>query len=132
MPRPYASGIFPSSMTMPIAYLPAGWQTGHSVGMTNIERIRKIRGLSQSQLADMAGTTQPHISRAEKGDDGTTLRIFQAISRALDVPLADLFTEDRSTQESLLVQAFRSLSPDRQRGWLDMARTVAADRDLDD
>lgn len=39
-------------------------------GMSNIAHYRKIRGMSQEDLAQMVGVSQPHISRMEKGDDG--------------------------------------------------------------
>ena len=93
--------------------------------MTNIERIRKIRGLTQGDLAEMVGVKQPHISRIEKGDDGPPLRLFAAIADALHVSLSDLFADDRSDLETILVAAFRRLSPDRQQGWVDLAQDAA-------
>lgn len=90
----------------------AAWQ---SKGM-NIAHLRKLRGLTQNDLAAMTGMTQPTISRAERGDDGVTLGMFKSIAAALKVPLYDLFTEGRSKPEAELLDAFRSLSPDRQRG----------------
>lgn len=92
--------------------------------MNNIAIIRKIRGLSQADLADMVSTTQPSISRIEKGDDGTTLRQFIRIAEALRVELADLFSDERSTSERLLLEAFRNLPPDMKRSWVAMARSV--------
>lgn len=83
--------------------------------------------MTQEVLAARSGITQPTISRAQKGDDGSTLGVFKAVAAALDVPLADLFLEGRAKAETELVLAFRRLSPERQRGWLEMARLVASD-----
>ena len=86
--------------------------------------IRKARGLSQDDLAEMVGVEQPTISRFERGYDGVTLRLIRQIATALGVSVGDLFTDERSAAEQLLVEAFRSLPEDRQKGWLDLARVV--------
>jgi transcriptional regulator with XRE-family HTH domain len=96
-------------------------------GRMNISTIRRLRGLTQVDLADMTGLTQPTISRAENGEDGTTLGTFKQIAAALGVGLADLFADDRTKVESELLGAFRRLPIDRQKGWLDMARSVVSD-----
>lgn len=93
----------------------------------NISRIRKRRGLTQVDLAEMTKLTQPTISRAERGDDSTTMATFASIAAALEVPLAELFIDDRTAVEAELLQAFRRLPIDRQRGWIDMARIAAND-----
>jgi transcriptional regulator with XRE-family HTH domain len=93
----------------------------------NIAPIRRLRGLTQVDLADMTGLTQPTISRAENGEEGTTLGTFKLIAEALGVSLADLFADDRTKVEAELLGAFRRLPIDRQKGWLDMARSVVSD-----
>lgn len=100
--------------------------------LMNITLLRKLRRLTQADLAHLANITQPTVSRAEKGDDGTTLGVFRAIAAALNVPLSDLFTEGRSRPEAELLEAFRGLSVERQRGWLDLARSVIAEAPQDD
>ncbi|WP_373354103.1 helix-turn-helix domain-containing protein [Pseudoroseicyclus sp. CXY001] len=92
--------------------------------MSNIANIRKLRGLKQADLADLVGVTQPHISRIEGGDDGIPLRLYRDIATALGVELADLFTEERSTTERLLLDAFRRLPKDMQASWGAMAQAV--------
>lgn len=99
----------------------------HTEGM-KISDLRKARSLTQIDLAEMTASTQPTISRAENMDDGATLGTYKAIAAALNVPLADLFTEDRTKVEQALLDAFRRLSPDRQRGWLDMATLALGDQ----
>ena len=94
----------------------------------NIQKFRSARRINQTELAELCGATQPTISRAERGDDGTTLGVLKSIAAALDVPLHELFMPDRNQAELELLSAFRNLPPDRQRGWIDMARLVAQDQ----
>ena len=95
--------------------------------MSNIEQIRKSRGLNQTELGELVGITQPHISRIENGDEGPPLSLFRQIAEALGVTLADLFADDRSPAERALLESFRTLPPDRQKGWLDLARAVLSE-----
>lgn len=91
----------------------------------NIATIRRLRGLNQEQLAEMAGISQAQISRAEKGDDGVTLGKLKAIAAALRVPLEDLFVE-RTRMEAEIVQIYRRLPADRQMLWLELSRTFSS------
>lgn len=90
--------------------------------------IRKARGLSQVELAEQAGVEQPTISRFERGADGITLGVVRQIAKALDVSVAELLDEDRSETEQALLSVFRSLSPERQRGWVEMATALLPDQ----
>lgn len=91
----------------------------------NIETLRRMRGLNQEQLAEMAGISQGHVSRAENGDSGITLGKLRAIAEALGVPLADLF-QSRTQAEAEIVQIYRQLKPDQQAVWLQLSRTFAS------
>lgn len=87
--------------------------------------IRKARGLSQSELADLADIEQPTVSKIERGFEGVTLRTLNQIAKALDISLADLLIDERSAAEETLLQAFRELPPERQQGWTDMALALS-------
>ena len=99
----------------------------HYNAAMQIAKIRKRKKLTQTDLAEMLGVEQPTISRLERKDGGTTLRQYIAVAEALDVTLGEIFASDREIAEMELLQAFRSLSLERQAGWLDMARLAAAD-----
>jgi len=94
----------------------------------NITTIRRQRKLTQIDLAEISGTSQATVSRAEAGDDSVTLQQFKAIAAALNVPLWQLFAENMTSEESVLLDVYRRLEPARQMGWLDMARALAEDR----
>lgn len=98
----------------------------------NLKRIRQLKGLTQRDLAEMAGLEQPTVSKIEQGYDGVTLRTLNRIADALDISLLELLGEDRSAAEKAIIAAFRRLSPDRQRGWLDMAEAIAPQQQRDD
>jgi transcriptional regulator with XRE-family HTH domain len=55
---------------------------------------REERGLTQTALAQSAGIRQDRMSRFENGDALPTLAEADAISKALQVTLADLYSDD--------------------------------------
>lgn len=47
-----------------------------------VVRYRSERGLTQTQLAEMTGLTQPQIARLESGEETPTLRTLARVSTA--------------------------------------------------
>jgi transcriptional regulator with XRE-family HTH domain len=117
-------GIYLSSIAIPVGYLPAVAQAGHSQIMNNVANLRKSRNLTQGALAELADVKQPHISRLENGDEGVTLGVMLRVAGAMKVPVWELFADDRTEAERLLLDVFRQLPHARQAGWLDMAKAV--------
>lgn len=91
--------------------------------MNNIVKIRKARNLTQTDLADLAGVEQSTISKLERGGDSVTLRTLNAVATALGVSIADLFAS-RSEAEIMILDAYRQLPPERQKGWQDLAQSL--------
>ena len=60
----------------------------------NIRELRKKKGLSQSKLAEMAGTTQNTISSLETGQYSPTAFLSGLIIAALDCKWEDCFYID--------------------------------------
>lgn len=56
-----------------------------------IRRIRNSKGLSQEQLADIAGISENTIVTLEKGVLNTSVATCFDIAKALGVPAKDLF-----------------------------------------
>lgn len=52
--------------------------------------LRLSKGLSQKQVAEAIGTSQPHIARIENGRDNVLLATANQLARALDVTLNDI------------------------------------------
>lgn len=81
----------------------------------NLARIRKARGLSQGDLADMIGKDTATISRAESMSKTAKLETYQLCADALGITLADIFCDDIAPIEKELLAAFRAF-PESQRG----------------
>lgn len=97
--------------------------------MNRVKSFRKLQGLTQGALAEMAGVRQPHIARIERGDSGVTLKVYCKIAEVLNVPLYTLFLDDLSEVELEIIQLYRSLPEDRRAGWDDaLALAVASSR----
>lgn len=58
-----------------------------------IQRTRKQRGLTQTELANLAGLRQELISKIERGQEGTKLSNLYALLAALGL---DLMVGDRA------------------------------------
>jgi DNA-binding XRE family transcriptional regulator len=53
--------------------------------------LREKHGLSQTQLADMAGIGRAHLSQIENGAVGAGINTLYALAQALDLKLEELF-----------------------------------------
>jgi len=53
----------------------------------HIKNVRQQRGLSQSQLADLAGTRQEMVSIIERGHEGAKISTLLDLLQALDLDL---------------------------------------------
>ena len=51
----------------------------------HVQAWRKLRGLTQSQLADRAGVDRKSLMRVERGDGGVSLRVVLRVLHALGV-----------------------------------------------
>lgn len=58
-----------------------------------IKELRKSRGLSQEQLAEIIGIEQKHVSRLEVGKSYPTIDRLEKIAIALDVPMGSFFDD---------------------------------------
>ncbi len=59
----------------------------------NVERLkefRRLRALSQQELADAAGVGRNTISRIERGETGAHGRTLRRLAQALSVDVAEL------------------------------------------
>jgi len=61
----------------------------HTVGR-KIKAVRRQKGITQDQLAELAGLNRVHLYRIETGQQSVTLRTLKMIADALNVKLRDL------------------------------------------
>ena len=59
----------------------------------NVSLLRRERGLSQKQLAEAAGLSQPRITEIERSDANPTLLTITRIANALGVRVERLFAD---------------------------------------
>ena len=52
-----------------------------------VARLRMLRGLTQTQLAEMVGTRQPSIARLENGSSTPSLSFLSKIASALNAKI---------------------------------------------
>ena len=55
-----------------------------------IKKIRKKKGITQEQLAELAGLNRTHLYRLESGKQSMTLRTLKLIADTLDVRVREL------------------------------------------
>jgi transcriptional regulator with XRE-family HTH domain len=74
-----------------------------------LARLREKRGLNQRELAEMIGMSAATVQRAEVGEPSAKLETYKKCAEALDVTLADIFSDDLSEAERELVTVFRRI-----------------------
>lgn len=56
-----------------------------------IQKLRKVFGLSQEELADRTGISRTHMGHIEQGRKTPSLSLLEKIVKILKVKLSDLF-----------------------------------------
>lgn len=59
---------------------------------SNLRSLRKLRDLTQEQLAERCGLHRTYVGSVERGERNVTLSSLEAFSKALGVSVADLLT----------------------------------------
>jgi len=80
----------------------------------NLARIRLSKGLSQRDLAEMIGVSQPTIQRAELLDRGSKMGTYIDCAEALGIELSDIFASGRELIISELLARFQVLPESSQ------------------
>jgi transcriptional regulator with XRE-family HTH domain len=60
----------------------------------NVINLRSDRGMTQAQLAEMIGISQPRIARIERGEANPRLITLSKLAHALDVSLSELLVDN--------------------------------------
>lgn len=88
-----------------------------------LKEIRKERGLTTQQLADLSGMSQSYVSDIENGRKTLNARRMEALAKALDVSPLDLLADrDVSEEISLHLEVLRKLTPEDRAAVLRHAR----------
>lgn len=89
--------------------------------MKNVRKFRESRGWTAAELAERAGTSQPTITRMERGNTSVSLNMILAVAKALGVPAWMLLVDDQEEAITIINQAYLVSPPEVQEYWLDMA-----------
>ena len=60
------------------------------IHITNLAKVRKAKGLTQSELASISGVPRVSIARYETGKVSPNVRILERLANALHVQIDDL------------------------------------------
>lgn len=88
----------------------------------NIRRLRTAKGVSQTQLADLAGIDRSYISRLERMIENPSVGILDKISLALDVTTVELFAPPG--EEAATLSPLRAGRPRRQSAGPALGKTI--------
>jgi transcriptional regulator with XRE-family HTH domain len=95
---------------------------------TNLKRIRKEKGLSQYDLADLTGLSQRMIGHYEKHAIEPPLQKIEIIAKALNVRISDLLENSASkNEEKIDVSRFDTRSLKRLQDILSLPPNDRAD-----
>ncbi|MDR3560453.1 MAG: helix-turn-helix transcriptional regulator [Negativicutes bacterium] len=82
-----------------------------------IRELRKAKGLSTRQLANVTNISQPVISRLETNSRIADIASIEIICKALGVTLGEFFVEDRQILDpelQQLLETAKKLSPEQR------------------
>lgn len=89
--------------------------------MQEVSKIRKAKGLSQTELAEACGVKQATISRIENGTNKPSYELLEGIAAALSVTIVELI--GLPEMERMVLQRYREASPQRRAALLAILET---------
>lgn len=95
----------------------------HNVPMKNVRALRLERGLTQAQLAEIAGVNQATVSKVERGETNITMDKIEAIAAALKVEPVQLF--DLPELQARTLAAISAIDPRRREAALVVLEAMA-------
>lgn len=75
----------------------------NSVG-ERIRAIRKAKGLTQQQLAELSGLDDAYVGSLERGERNFSIDTLEKVVLALEVPTADLFLSIENSNDQYIQQ----------------------------
>lgn len=84
----------------------------HNARMKKLRDFRRARGLTQVQLAELAGVNQATVSKVERGEMNVTVDTIMLLAAALDVQPVQLF--DLPELQARALAALSNIDPARR------------------
>jgi len=82
-------------------------QNENYIFRNNLIKFRKLRGLSQEQLAELSDVSRRMIAHYETNASNPPVKVVFMLARALDVSIYDLISE----KENEVVDLFKDVDP---------------------
>ena len=95
----------------------------HNEHMKNVRALRQARGLTQAELAELAGVNQATVSKAERGEMNITMDKIVALAAALNVEPVQLF--DLPELQARALAAISAIDPERRAAALVVLEAMA-------
>ena len=94
-----------------------------------IKSIRRARDITQEKLADLSGLSLQYIGEIERGRRNPSLTSVEQLSKALDIPMAELFSLEEfrlapDELKAILIRQIETADEDRLRTFFSMAQTL--------
>jgi transcriptional regulator with XRE-family HTH domain len=65
-----------------------------------LRQIRQIKGLSQEELADIAGLHRTYVGSVERSERNISIDNMERLAKALEVDITELLREDQNDASS--------------------------------
>lgn len=94
-----------------------------------IRSKRKIRGLTQQEVAHMVGLCSQHYSRIERGEFMPSLQTFFRLADVLDIDLGGLRVSDKNISSTMyeIMSLLEGFSNTQQKAVLSFLKTMRAE-----
>lgn len=95
-----------------------------------LRELRKAKGLSTQELAELTNISQPVISRLETNNRSADVAYIEIICNALDITLADFFAEDQQDLDpelQRLLETAKKLTPEQRELVQRLLETICKD-----
>ena len=79
----------------------------------NLKKYRKLKGYTQSELAEKAGMSVPFYANLERGAKGLSLKNMSALATALDVGIDYLIFGDHKTKHIKNIEMLLKDKPEK-------------------
>ena len=90
---------------------------------SRIKSLRRTRGYSQEELAEIIGINSKYLSSVERGQENPTLDLFIRLSQGLKVGMHEIFQiEQEGTGPKLLRKKLKGLVEEIEEG--ELARVI--------
>ena len=98
----------------------------------NVQKYRKLAGLTQSELSKRLEITQKHLSIIETGTQFASASLISKLSKELNIPPAALFGEDLNQQYFDKLYARLTINMENKINWLRTNLSIELERQLNE